>query len=110
LELFSGKGEGAPGGDHRQVNDLFEGDLTDDDQLVYVNNAIKGKLLECQELVIQVSIHSSLYLPEPVYEALRETAFHERRKIHDLIMEGIDAVLKKRRDPSVEDLKAGRKR
>ena len=25
------------------------------------------------------------------YEALRETAFHERRKIHDLIMEGIDA-------------------
>ena len=31
-------------------------------------------------------------------------------KIHDLIMEGIDAVLKKRRYPSVEDLKAGRKR
>ena len=25
------------------------------------------------------------------YEALRETAFHERRKIHDLIMEGINA-------------------
>ena len=34
-------------------------------------------------------IHSSLYLPEPVYEALRETAFKERRKIHDLVMEGI---------------------
>jgi type I restriction enzyme R subunit len=30
-----------------KVNDLFEGDLTDDDQLVYVNNVIKGKLLEC---------------------------------------------------------------
>ena len=30
----------------------------------------------------------------PVYEALREIAFYERRKIHDLIMEGIDAVLK----------------
>ena len=29
-----------------KVNDLFEGDLTDDDQLVYVNNVIKGKLLE----------------------------------------------------------------
>ena len=55
-------------------------------------------------------VHSSLYLPEPVYEALREAAFHERRKIHDLIMEGIDAVLKKRRYPSVEDLKAGKKR
>jgi type I restriction enzyme R subunit len=38
-----------------RVNDLFEGDLTDDDQLVYVNNVIKGKLLECRELVVQAS-------------------------------------------------------
>ena len=38
-----------------KVNDLFEGDLTDDDQLVYVNNVIKGKLLESQELVTQAS-------------------------------------------------------
>ena len=46
----------------------------------------------------------------PVYEALGEAAFHERRKIHDLIMEGIYAILKKRRYPSVEDLKAGKRR
>jgi type I restriction enzyme R subunit len=38
-----------------KVNDLFEGDLTDDDRLVYVNNVIKGKLLESQELMIQAS-------------------------------------------------------
>jgi type I restriction enzyme, R subunit len=38
-----------------KVNDLFEGDLTDDDQLIYVNNVIKGKLLESRELVIQAS-------------------------------------------------------
>jgi type I restriction enzyme, R subunit len=38
-----------------KVNDLFEGDLTDEDQLVYVNNVIKGKLLESQELVLQAS-------------------------------------------------------
>jgi type I restriction enzyme R subunit len=38
-----------------RVNDLFEGDLTDDDQLVYVNNVIKGKLLESEELVVQAS-------------------------------------------------------
>lgn len=38
-----------------KVNDLFEGDLTDDDQLVYVNNVIKGKLLESEELVLQAS-------------------------------------------------------
>src|SRR6266404_3811159 len=38
-----------------KVNDLFEGELTDDDQLVYVNNVIKGKLLESKELVLQAS-------------------------------------------------------
>ena len=38
-----------------RVNDLFEGDLTDDDQLVYVNNVIKGKLLESNTLVQQAS-------------------------------------------------------
>ena len=38
-----------------KVNDLFEGDLTDDDRLIYVNNVIKGKLLESQELVVQAS-------------------------------------------------------
>jgi type I restriction enzyme R subunit len=36
-----------------RVNDLFEGELTDDDQLVYVNSVIKGKLLESQELAEQ---------------------------------------------------------
>jgi type I restriction enzyme R subunit len=36
-----------------RVNDLFEGELTDADQLVYVNNVIKGKLLESQELTEQ---------------------------------------------------------
>ena len=41
-------------------------------------------------------IHSSLYLPEPVYEALRKIAFDERLKIHDLVLEGIDAALRRR--------------
>jgi hypothetical protein len=44
-------------------------------------------------------VHSSMYLPEPVYEALREAAFKERCKIHDIIMQGIDAALKKRGYP-----------
>jgi hypothetical protein len=55
-------------------------------------------------------VHSSLYLPEAVHEALREAAFHERCKIHDIIMHGIDAALRKRGYPPVEDLKAGKKR
>jgi hypothetical protein len=54
-------------------------------------------------------VQSSLYLPEAVYEALRETAFKERCKIHDLVMEGIGLALRKR-GYSVDQLRAGRKR
>jgi type I restriction enzyme R subunit len=32
------------------VNDLFDGELTDQDKLVYVNNVLKGKLLESETL------------------------------------------------------------
>ncbi|WP_332776498.1 type I restriction endonuclease subunit R [Polaromonas sp.] len=38
-----------------KVNDLFEGDLSDDDRLVYVNNVIKGKLLESEVLTQQAA-------------------------------------------------------
>jgi hypothetical protein len=55
-------------------------------------------------------IHTSLYLPEPVYEALRKIAFEERLKIHDVVLEGIDLALRLRRYPSIEGLKAGKKR
>ncbi|MGO7851670.1 type I restriction endonuclease subunit R [Rhizobium ruizarguesonis] len=33
-----------------KVNELFTGDTSDDDQLVYVNNVLKGKLLRSQRL------------------------------------------------------------
>jgi hypothetical protein len=54
-------------------------------------------------------VHSSLYLPEPVYETLRKVAFEERVKIHDLVMEGIDAALRRRGYPSIQTLKAAKK-
>ncbi len=38
-----------------KVNDLFEGELTDQDKLVYVNNVILGKLLESQTLQQQAA-------------------------------------------------------
>lgn len=38
-----------------KVNDLFEGELTEDDGLIYVNDVIKGKLLESEMLVQQAS-------------------------------------------------------
>ena len=34
----------------QKVNDLFDGELTDQDKLVYVNHVIKGKLLESETL------------------------------------------------------------
>jgi hypothetical protein len=33
--------------------------------------------------------HTSVYLPEAAYEALRQVAFDERRKIHDLSQEAL---------------------
>jgi hypothetical protein len=50
--------------------------------------------------------HTSVYLPEAAYEALRQVAFDERRKIHDLLIEGIELVLKKRGYPTLADMKA----
>jgi hypothetical protein len=50
-----------------------------------------------------------LYLPEPVYEALRKIAFEERLKIHDVVLEGIDLALRRRGYASIESLMAGKK-
>lgn len=41
-----------------RVNGLFEGELTDDDQLIYVNGVIKGKLLENETLKNQAANNS----------------------------------------------------
>jgi len=41
-------------------------------------------------------VHTSLYLPEPMHEGLREAAFKERRKIHDIVIEGVEMALRKR--------------
>jgi len=41
-----------------KVNDLFEGELTEEDKLVYVNNVLKGKLLESDLLMQQAANNS----------------------------------------------------
>jgi len=38
-----------------KVNDLFQGDVSDDDQLIYVNNVLKGKLLQSETLAEQAA-------------------------------------------------------
>lgn len=42
----------------KKVNGLFEGELTDDDQLIYVNGVLKGKLLENETLMRQAASNS----------------------------------------------------
>jgi hypothetical protein len=54
-------------------------------------------------------IQTSLYLPEVIHEALREAAFKERSKIHDIVMEGIRVALKKRGYPVTDETKPVRK-
>lgn len=34
----------------------------------------------------------TLYLPHPVYRQLRELAFHEEKRMHSLLMEGLDRL------------------
>jgi hypothetical protein len=41
-------------------------------------------------------VHTSVYLPQAMHDALREAAFKERRKIHDIVLEGIELALRKR--------------
>ena len=41
-----------------KVNALFEGELTDDDKLVYVNKVLLGKLLESETLIQQATSNS----------------------------------------------------
>jgi hypothetical protein len=40
-------------------------------------------------------VHTSIYLPKTVHRKLREVAFTTDRKVHDIILEGIDAALRK---------------
>lgn len=50
-------------------------------------------------------VHTSVYLPKAVHRKLKEIAFHTDRKIHDLIMEGIDETLRKHGHPTSAELK-----
>lgn len=50
-------------------------------------------------------VHTSVYLPAGVHRKLREIAFQTDRKVHDVIMEGIDAALRTYGHPSVAELK-----
>ncbi len=46
----------------------------------------------------------AVYLPPAVHDQIRELAFHERAKIHSLILEGLDLLFKKRGLKSIDQL------
>ena len=50
-------------------------------------------------------VHTSVYLPREVHRKLREIAFTRDVKVHDIIMEGIDAALQKHGHPTIATLK-----
>jgi type I restriction enzyme R subunit len=47
-----------------KVNDLFEGDLTEGDKIVYVNHVLKGKLLESPTLMQQAQANTKKQFAE----------------------------------------------
>ena len=54
-------------------------------------------------------VDTSVYLPKQAHRKLKEIAFHTDKKVHDLIMEGIDEVLKRHGHPTSAELKASAK-
>lgn len=60
----------------------------------------KGKPAPLKERAKQLS----LYLEEPVYEQLRDLAYTERKKIHGLVLEGLDLLFKKRGAKTIDSL------
>ena len=43
--------------------------------------------------------HTSVYIPRAAHDRLREIAFVERCRVHDLIMEGLDLAIARRGHP-----------
>ena len=87
-----------------KVNGLFEGELTDDDQLVYVNDVIKKKMLESEELVSQATNNTkaqfaasptlSTELMNAIMDALAaHTTMSKQALESDRVREGLKDVL-----------------
>jgi len=84
-----------------KVNDLFVGDVTDQDKLVYVNNVIKGKLLESETLKQQAANNTkeqfanSPDLKNAIVEAIMGALdAHTKMSTHALGSNSVQAGLK----------------
>jgi type I restriction enzyme, R subunit len=70
----------------QKVNDLFDGDLSDDDKLIYVNSVLKGKLLESDLLVQQAMSNSKeRFADSPDLREVLRDAIIDAFEAHDLM-------------------------
>ena len=51
-------------------------------------------------------VHSSIYVPKAAYRKLREIALARECKVHDLVLDGIDSVLREHGHPTTAELRA----
>ena len=69
-----------------RVNDLFEGELSDEDKLVYVNNVIKGKLMESEVLAEQARNNTKAqFAASPNFDAELMNAIIEAFEAHQIM-------------------------
>lgn len=54
-------------------------------------------------------VHTSIYVPKAAYRKLQEIALVQDRKVHDIIMDGIDTVLRQHGHAPTERRKRGPK-
>ncbi|MFO1177647.1 MAG: DEAD/DEAH box helicase family protein [Ottowia sp.] len=69
-----------------KVNDLFEGELTDDDKLVYINHVIRGKLMESELLAEQARNNTKAqFAASPNFDAELMNAIIEAFEAHQIM-------------------------
>ena len=69
------------------------------------HNSELGELVRSRGLWRGSLMHSSIYVPKPAYRKLREIALARECKVHDLILDGIDVVLREHGHPTTAELK-----
>jgi type I restriction enzyme R subunit len=70
----------------QRVNDLFQGDVTDGDQLVYVNEVIRGKLLESETLAQQAANNTKVqFASSPTLDSALMNAIIDAFEAHSLM-------------------------
>jgi type I restriction enzyme R subunit len=88
----------------QRLNDLFEGDLTDGDRLVYVNDVIKGKMLESDLLIKQAVSNTKVQfsnspdldsaLTNAIIDALEAHTAMSTQALHsETVRAGLKAIL-----------------